>query len=292
MRRLAPAKVNLYLHVGPPATDGYHPIDSLMVFADVGDYVSMTDGDDAGLVVTGPFAEGLATEPTANLVVRARDRLLRERPGYTGRPGLELDKRLPIASGLGGGSADAAATLELLRQGLGLDLSDGLLAEIGLDLGSDVPACLRGRAVVATGRGEHLREPLAFPSLPAVLVNPGAPSPTGDVYRAYDQAICPAGADAPTWPKHLATPDDMAGFLATCRNDLQAPAVALQPVIGDVLAVLAGRPETRLARMSGSGATCFALCATPADASGLADRLAAAHPSWWVVACRLGGSPG
>jgi 4-diphosphocytidyl-2-C-methyl-D-erythritol kinase len=121
-------------------------------------------------------------------------------------------------------------------------------------------------------------------------VNPGAPSPTGDVYRAYDRAIHPAGADAPAWPDDLATPEAMARFLAGCRNDLQAPAMALQPAIGEVLSVLDDQPEVRLARMSGSGATCFGLCATQDHAAGLAARLARDHPSWWVGACRLGGS--
>ncbi len=288
LERLAPAKVNLYLHVGPPGPDGYHPLDSLMVFADIGDRLSILTGGEGGLAITGPFADGLPTGPD-NLIIRASELLARGR-SLTFRLG--LDKRLPIASGLGGGSADAAATLRLLNEAFELDLPEATLSAIGLELGSDVPACLNGRPAIATGRGERLQPAPRFPDLAAVLVNPGAPSPTGEVYREYDKAVSASGANAPLWPARFESAVAMAEFLRTCRNDLQAPAMALQPAIGQVLRLLAQQPEALLTRMSGSGATCFALCSTPEGAAALAARVAAAQPSWWVAACLLGGSAG
>jgi 4-diphosphocytidyl-2-C-methyl-D-erythritol kinase len=286
LERVARAKINLFLHVGPPDEDGYHPIGSLMVFADIGDNVSFVDGEGPGLSLTGPFATAL-TGDADNLVVRARDRLLAGRspvpPFY-----LALDKQLPIASGLGGGSADAAAALVVLSRALALDLTDAELHDLAARLGSDVPACLGSRSVIATGRGDRLAPAPPLPALAAVLVNPLRPSPTGAVYKAYDRAVALEGASLPVWPAAFAGPQDVAAFLACCRNDLQSPAVALQPAIADVLNALEGAPEALLARMSGSGATCFALCRSPADAAQLAGRLGAAHTHWWVKPCRLG----
>ena len=287
LERVAQAKVNLFLHVGPPDADGYHPIASLMVFADVGDQVSFVEGEGSGLRLTGPFAAPL-TADAENLIVRARDRLLAGRRRVWPPFHLVLDKQLPIASGLGGGSADAAAALTLLREGLALDVSDDLLHEIAAGLGSDVPACLGSRSVIATGRGDRLAPAPALPTLDAVLVNPLRPSPTGAVYKAYDRSLATQKAALPDWPAALANAEDVAAFLAGCRNDLQAPAVALQPAIAEVLGALGEAPETLLARMSGSGATCFALCRSRTNAVHLAGRLAATHPDWWVRPCRLG----
>jgi 4-diphosphocytidyl-2-C-methyl-D-erythritol kinase len=289
MERLAPAKVNLFLHVAAPGADGFHPLCSLMAFADLGDEVRLTPGG-AGLALEGSFAQGLEAEAD-NLVLRARDALLAAAGGPADF-GLTLRKNLPIASGLGGGSSDAAATLRLIRDHLGLDFDNAGLRKIAEGLGSDTPACVDPTPALAMGRGEILTPAPAFPDLPAVLVNPGVASPTGPVYRAYDRAVSPAGAAAPVWPADVASPARMAAFLETCRNDLEAPAMALQPAIAAALDEIVQAPEPLLARMSGSGATCFALCADAESALRLAKRLSKAHPAWWVRACTIGGSPG
>jgi len=285
LERLAPAKVNLFLHVGPPGEGGYHPISSLMVFADVGDEVALYAAPELEFTVTGPFATALAGEGD-NLVTRARDMLLAGgRP--TQRFGLRLDKRLPIAAGLGGGSADAAAALRLLADLEGLDPEHPKVRQIARRLGADVAACLIARAVVGRGRGDELSAAPAMPPLDAVLVNPGVPSPTGAVYAAFDALPAGPGTDLPALPPQIATAREAAQIFGAMRNDLEAPAIALEPRIGEALGVLARQPETLLARMSGSGATSFALTATAADAARLAQRVSAAHPDWWVRACRL-----
>ncbi len=288
----APAKVNLYLHVGPVGGDGYHAIHSLMMFADIGDALRMGPSSKMGLAQIGPFATSLEGGPD-NLVVRARDLLLAKAPigmraATTFR--LTLEKMLPIASGLGGGSSDAAATLRLLRRALNLDIGDEHLTALALRLGSDVPACLAAEPSIASGRGERLAAPPPMPDLAIVLANPKVPSPTGVVYRAYDMAPHARGADAPVWPAALTCPEQAADFLASCRNDLEAPAVRLEPAIGAALALLAAQPESLLTRMSGSGATCFALCVDRQSADRSAARLGSARPDWWVRAGTLRGA--
>ncbi len=284
---LAPAKVNLFLHVGPPAPDGFHPVCSLMAFADIGDQVRLEPGA-FGFRLAGEFGVGLEGEAD-NLVTRARAALAAQ-VGGEDEFGLVLDKRLPIAAGLGGGSSDAAAALRLMRDHLGLGLSDDDLRGLASALGSDTPACIDPRPWIAEGRGERLRPPPRFPALPVVLVNPRVASPTGPVYRAYDAAVSPKGADAPHWPKAFPTVAAIADALAACRNDLEAPAMRLNPAIATARDALAEAPETLLARMSGSGATCFALCAEPAAAVDLAARITQEHPGWWVKSGTLGGS--
>ncbi len=287
LRRLAPAKVNLFLHVGPLRADGYHPVCSLATFADVGDVVRLDPAEAMAFEVEGPFGGALADEAD-NLVTRARDLALAEHPGAPPFR-LTLEKRLPIAAGLGGGSSDAAATLRLIGEALGVGDTQAFEA-IARRLGADALMCLEARPVLAEGRGDDLAASPAFPDLPAVLVNPLQPSPTGAVYRGYDDAGAPGDADAPAWPADLPSIEAVAAFLAGCRNDLEAPAIALQPAIAEVLAALRGRPQTLLARMSGSGATCFAICAGPAERDALAAAMAAAHPDWWVQPCVLAGS--
>jgi 4-diphosphocytidyl-2-C-methyl-D-erythritol kinase len=289
---LAPAKVNLFLHVGPLGDDGYHPLASLVTFADVGDGVRVWPSHEPGFAVEGPFAEELATFPASdNLVVRARDAILATCPDDPPAFRLVLDKRLPIASGLGGGSADAAAALALIAHQLGWGWEQSpALEAMAAALGSDVPMCLAGAPALAEGRGDVLSFPTLFPDLEAVLVNPMKPSPTGAVYRAFDAAGAPGGADVPEWPEQIETPHAMARFLAGCRNDLEAAAISLQPAIAEVLAALKARPETLFARMSGSGATCFALCASERDRRDLAFAISAFHPTWWVQGCRLAGT--
>ncbi len=278
-REFAPAKINLLLHVGPIGADGYHPIHSLMAFTDVGDELRLDSADRMEFRMVGPFAGELGPAD-GNLVISARDALLAavSRPLDPFR--LTLDKRLPIASGLGGGSADAAAAMRLIRRVAGVNLSDQTLGEIARSLGSDVAACLHGRSTIAEGRGDRLSPAPNLPNLHLVLVNPGIPSPTAEVYRAYDCA--PGAADAPVSPETIATPAEAAAFLRGCRNDLEAPAVRLQPSIGEALAALAAQAETLLARMSGSGATCFALCADRAKARALTAQMAHLYPRWWV----------
>lgn len=283
----APAKVNLFLHVGPVEADGYHPLSSLMVFADVGDRVAVQPADALGFEVTGPFADALEASDD-NLVVRAARTLMARMGGPQPPFRLILDKQLPVAAGLGGGSADAGATLRLLRQALELPIQDEMLTAIAAELGADGPVCLWGQAALAGGRGDRLSPPPGLPEINAVLVNPRAPSSTGAVYRAYDAAGAPGDAEPPPLPAAFESPEELAAFLTYCRNDLEAPAVALEPRIGEVLETLRGEPETLLARMSGSGATCFALCAGDIEAEGLAERLEFMRPDWWVRRCRLG----
>lgn len=291
MERLAPAKVNLFLHVGPLGADGYHPICSLMVFADIGDRVRLSPAAAMAFEAVGPFAGALGAGAD-NLVPRARDRLLAELEVPAAPFRLTLDKRLPIAAGLGGGSADAAATLNLIAASLAASGADrpgeARLEDMARELGADVAACLGSRSVIAEGRGDRLTPAPPMPPLDAVLANPGAASSTEAVYRAFDAAPGPPRADRPGLPRAFQSALEVIDFARGRRNDLEAPALALQPLIGEALAALRAEPETRLARMSGSGATCFALCENSHDARRVADRLAATHPGWWVRACRLG----
>lgn len=285
----APAKVNLFLHVGGPDAEGYHPIASLMVFADVGDAVSIQASDAPGFETTGPFGMAIPAGDD-NLVLRAARAFHLAASGPLPPFRLLLDKRLPIAAGLGGGSSDAGATLRLLREAFAPGLTDPALEVLAAGLGADGAACLWGRPVLAQGRGERLSPPPGLPPLNAVLVNPGVPSPTGAVYRAYDAAVAPQGEAMPWMPQAFESAEEVAAWLtAATRNDLEAPAVALEPLIGHVLDLMRGEPETLLARMSGSGATCFALCASDIEAEGLVERIEAFRPDWWVRRCRLDG---
>jgi 4-diphosphocytidyl-2-C-methyl-D-erythritol kinase len=280
----APAKVNLFLHVGAADADGYHPLASLVAFADVGDAVAVERADRLSLTVTGPFGAGLAGED--NLILRALRAL--GRAAGIGEPPLAvtLDKRLPVAAGLGGGSSDAGAALKSAREVLGLTLDDAALAAVAAEIGADGPMCLFARTAWAEGRGEALTFEPNLPSLSAVLVNPGVPSPTGAVYRAYD-AGPGATPDRPAAPADWSV-EAVIDWLARQRNDLQAPAIGLEPVIGQALDAVAAAPGVALARMSGSGATVFGLYRDSRTAQATAQALAAAHPDWWVRACLLG----
>lgn len=284
----APAKVNLFLHVGPPAADGYHPICSLMAFADLGDEVAAYEAGGLELTLHGPFAAGLAAGPE-NLVLKAARALIAE----AGRPvapfGLSLAKRLPVAAGLGGGSSDAGATLRLLRELLAPEMADERLEAIAASLGADGAACLWGRPVIAEGRGELLAPAPKLPTLDAVLVNPGVPVATAEVYRRFDQAGRFGDVARPRAPEVFEDAVELAGWLSGQRNDLEAAAVAAAPQVGAVLDTLAAERKCLLARVSGSGGTCFALCAGDIEAESLAERLQALAPGWWVRRCRLGG---
>ncbi|MGQ3098580.1 MAG: 4-(cytidine 5'-diphospho)-2-C-methyl-D-erythritol kinase, partial [Brevundimonas aurantiaca] len=253
---LAPAKINLFLHVGPVDADGYHPLSSLVAFADVGDRVTVEPADRLSLTVTGPFGAGLAAEPD-NLILRAL-RALGQATG-TGEPPLRvtLDKRLPIAAGLGGGSSDAGAALKLARQALELDIDDVELEAVAGVIGADGLMCVRMRTAWAEGRGERLTDEQRLPPLHAVLFNPGVPSPTGAVYRAYDAGPPRAADHALARPAPPAdwSPAAVIDWLAGLRNDLQPPAEALTPAIADAVSAVAAAPGVALARMSGSGAS-------------------------------------
>jgi len=286
----APAKVNLFLHVGSLRADGFHPICSLMAFADIGDRLTAASTDRFELRIEGPTRDQ-APAGDDNLVTRAARALFAKAGIAEPTLRLTLHKSLPAEAGLGGGSSDAAAALRLLRTELGLVVSDDGLQAVAAQLGSDVPACLLARPVLAQGRGERLTPACGLPELPAVLVRPPVSASTAAVYRAFDEGhAAHASAHAQALPDGLGSPAAAAEFLLTCRNDLEAPAVALQPAIGEALDQLRSAPETLLARMSGSGSACFALCADDAAAAALADRLRALRPSWWVQVCRLGGS--
>lgn len=276
---LAPAKVNLYLHVGPLRPDGFHPVSSLMVFADIGDRLTLEPAEAFDFEVTGPHAEEVPADES-NLVLKAVRALLHALTLDPPRARLLLDKRLPVAAGLGGGSSDAAAALKLLRDHLGVGMPDAELERLAADLGSDVPACVRGRAVIGEGRGERLGPAPVLPSLPAVLLDPGVASSTPAVYRAFDEMAVGGAADTPEF-SDMSDVRDVARALAATRNDLEAPAVALQPRIGEALDLLRAQPEALFARMSGSGSSCFALCADDEAARALAARLPGAE------ACRL-----
>lgn len=271
----APAKINLALHVRARLPDGFHDIESLFVFAEHGDELSGEDAGELSFSVEGPFAAGLDDEPD-NLVVRAA-RALAEAAGTAHRAALTLTKRLPVASGIGGGSADAAAALRLLNRLWGLNWPIEKLLPIAADLGSDVPACLMSRTLFVAGRGERLAPmPAAdLAGLPILLVNPRAAVPTAAVFARWD------GIDlGPLGRSDLAA-------LATARNDLQPAAIGLAPVIGDVLAALDQAPGRLFARMSGSGATCFALFDDDRAMRAAARAIAQAHRGWWVLESRI-----
>lgn len=284
----APAKVNLFLHVGAPAPDGYHPICSLLAFADVGDRLRMAPADAPAFQVTGPFAGSLSGEAD-NLVLKAMRSLLLELRGPRPAVSLALDKVLPVAAGLGGGSGDAGAALRLLRQAWAPDLSDERLQALAAELGADGAACLWGAPTLAEGRGEILNPAPGLPVLPAVLVNPRVAASTAAVYGHFDELADFSATDFPALPEAFESVEEVAAWLSLLRNDLEPAAIAIAPAIGDVLSALADEPEALLARMSGSGATCFALCPSDIEAEQLAERIEAMRPDWWVRRCRLGG---
>lgn len=277
---LAPAKVNLFLHVGPVDGEGYHPLASLVAFADVGDRVTARRAEALSLTVEGTFSAGLGGDGD-NLVLRAL-RALKVEPGLA----LTLDKKLPIAAGLGGGSSDAGAALRLAAQ-LMEGVAEADLRAAALTVGADGPMCLNPVPAWAEGRGERLTPEPRLPPLHAVLVNPRVPSSTGAVYRAYDAGAV-AQADRPEPPTDW-SPRPVIDWLGRQRNDLERPALELQPAIGPAMEAVARSPGVGLTRMSGSGATVFGLFVDPAAADDAASRLSADHGDWWVVRTVLGG---
>jgi len=273
---LARAKVNLSLHVTGQRADGYHLLDSLVVFADLGDVITCDPAKALTLTLTGPESHGL-TAAEDNLVLRAARAL--DAPFGAA---ITLDKRLPVASGIGGGSADAAATLLALSRLWGLALPS---AEKVLALGADVPVCLAGHAARMQGVGERVSPlPHALPPAHLVLINPRVQVSTPVVFRGLARKDnAPMPADLPRMPSVA----ELAAFLATQRNDLEAPALVAEPVIGLAKAALGAQAGCHLARMSGSGATCFGLFADALTAGAAAGAIRAAHPTWWVEAAAM-----
>jgi 4-diphosphocytidyl-2-C-methyl-D-erythritol kinase len=275
----APAKVNLYLHVTGRRPDGYHLLDSLVAFADVGDDLIAEPAERLSLEVSGPEAASLAAGGVDNLVLRAA-RLLADHAGIGGGAALRLRKNLPVAAGIGGGSSDAAAALRALKRLWRIPIDDETLRALAAGLGADVPACLFGRGVWISGAGERLEEAGTLPEAGILLANPRGKLPTPAVFAARRGPFGGAGRFGPM-PRNAS---GLAHLLSLRRNDLTDAAIGLMPEIAAVLARLGGLAGALLARMSGSGATCFALFDDRAAAERARAALAAAEPLWWSAA--------
>jgi 4-diphosphocytidyl-2-C-methyl-D-erythritol kinase len=277
----APAKVNLYLHVTGRRGDGYHLLDSLVAFLDIGDRLRAEPATSLALTVDGPEAADLTAVGDDNLVLRAA-RLLADRAGIIAGAALHLDKHLPVAAGIGGGSSDAAAALLALKRLWRISLEDEAFCALGARLGADVPACLYRRAVWVGGIGERLEPAGPLPEAGILLVNPRRALPTAAVFAARRGPFGHVGRFTPVPNKASA----LARALIPCHNDLTEAAIGLVPEIAAALARLGRLPGSLLARMSGSGATCFALFANRGAAEEARAVVAAAEPQWW---CAAGG---
>jgi 4-diphosphocytidyl-2-C-methyl-D-erythritol kinase len=282
----APAKVNLTLRVLGRRADGYHEIESLVAFADVTDRLALAPGPGLALEVRGPNAAH-AGAGADNLVLKAANALAGLIPGLT-LGAFALEKKLPVAAGIGGGSTDAAAALRLLARANNLAGDDPRVYAAARATGADVPVCLDPRTRLMRGIGEKLSAPLKLPPLDAVLVNPGVAVATKDVFAGWRPAAGPGASLDAAAMAHLADPAQFLQFLQSQANDLETPAVALAPVIAEALAAFHVLPGCTVARMSGSGATCFALMSSAAAAAA-AKTMQAKFPDWWVRACALGG---
>jgi 4-diphosphocytidyl-2-C-methyl-D-erythritol kinase len=284
----APAKVNLTLRVLGRRADGYHEIESLVAFAGVGDRLSFAPGGALALNVRGPSA-AQAGETADNLVLKAA-RALADRLPTVGAGTFDLEKRLPVAAGLGGGSADAGAALRLLARTNNLAADDPLLYAAARATGADVPVCLDPRTRLMRGIGEILSSPFKLPPLQGVLVNPGVAVATKAVFALWKPPAAPVVPADLTVLVAMTRRDQLVRFLLSQANDLESAAIALTPVVADVLLALSSQPHCELARMSGSGATCFAVFASAAAAIKAAEAIHAEYPTWWVRATALGGA--
>jgi 4-diphosphocytidyl-2-C-methyl-D-erythritol kinase len=285
------AKVNLTLRVVGRRPDGYHELESVVAFADCADRLSLTPGPKLSLKTTGPLAQACG-ETTDNLVFKAA-RLLGKRVPELKLGDFILEKVLPVAAGIGGGSADAAAALRLLAQLNGIAVDDPRLVEAARLTGADVPVCVASRACLMTGIGETLL-PLAVPKMPCVMVNPRVPVPTQGVFQALglrNGDLLVGASDVilndRSWPDADRPIGKWIEAFAETGNDLQLPAISLQPVIAEVLSALGSAEGARLAQMSGSGATCFAIFENDVDARHAAQQVQRDHPAWWVHAGTL-----
>lgn len=282
----APAKVNLTLRVLGRRGDGYHELESLVVFADCGDRLSFVPRGDLVLVVGGPNAaqSGADADNLVLKAVRAASTLI---PDAT-LGAFALEKNLPVAAGLGGGSADAAAALRLVARAAGLAPDDARLFEAARVTGADVPVCVDPRTRVMRGIGEKLSAPLSLPPLPAVLVNPGVAVATREVFAGWTATAGPAPALDEAALAQAAGYAQVLKILLAQPNDLEAAAIVLAPAVAEVLLKLRALPGCGLARMSGSGATCFGLFPSAAEAGAATKILIGGHPDWWVRAVTLG----
>lgn len=291
----APAKVNLTLAVRGRRADGYHDLESLVVFASAGDELRFVPGGDGFRLTVRGRTGSQAGEAADNLVLKAARLLEAQVPGLTGGA-FTLVKRLPVAAGLGGGSSDAAAALRLLARAAGLGLDDPRIISAARATGADVPVCLEGRARFMRGTGHDLGKVLELPRQPALLLNPNVAVPTPDVFRALGFAAGQSGAPDPATTLEAAPPSGplaarrqaLLAAVVAGRNDLQPPAIAIQPIIAEALKRLEARPDCRLARMSGSGATVFGLFDTCRAAAAAARAIAAERPTWWVKPTMFG----
>ncbi|HEV2560636.1 MAG TPA: 4-(cytidine 5'-diphospho)-2-C-methyl-D-erythritol kinase [Rhizomicrobium sp.] len=283
LHQAAPAKINLFLHAGAQREDGYHELESLVVFTGIGDDLTFDNAGEAAdalsLDIAGPFAAALKNEPD-NLVLRAARAL-----GGHGGARITLTKNLPVASGIGGGSADAAATLRGLMQLWKLTVPPQALHDIALSLGSDVPVCLASAPAWMTGRGEHIQAVNLNVNTAMVLANPGMSVSTAQVFANLDDRTGMGAIN----PDRIRSTDELCEYLKDTRNDLEAPARELAPVIGDVLDALS-KSGALLARMSGSGATCFGIYEDDAAANKAASVISKAQPNWWVKPTNIASS--
>ncbi len=280
----ARAKINLTLRVLGRRPDGYHELESLVAFAGVGDEITLHVGAPVGVTLSGPFARAIDGE---NIAVRALRGLAEASPALT-LGSVAIEKRLPVAAGIGGGSADAAAVLRAVRRVNEPPASAVDWLSLAASLGADVPVCLASTAQLMWGIGRETAPLPPLPALPAVLVNPGVPLATGPVFQALGAPPAPARSAAPHVPEPFPDVASAAEYVRARGNDLEPVAMALCPMIGAVLATLGAEPGVLVARMSGSGPTCFALFGTSADAEAAAQRIQQRNSGWWVVATELG----
>jgi 4-diphosphocytidyl-2-C-methyl-D-erythritol kinase len=287
VQEFAPAKINLALHVTGRRDDGYYLLDSLVAFASAGDRLTFSEAEGFSLHISGPFADALGSAKD-NLVTKAARRWAEQAGSGAVPVAIQLEKNLPVASGIGGGSADAAATLRGLRRLWRFAGTDALLQETALELGADVPVCLAGISCRMTGIGETLSAVSNMPTFHAVLVNPMVPVATADVFRQLAVAKGTSGLAGLEALPSGGSEAEWIDWLARQRNDLEAPAVALEPAIAEVLTALRDSEGCLLARMSGSGATCFALYRDEACSRSAAERLAGDNPGYWIAATLLG----
>jgi 4-diphosphocytidyl-2-C-methyl-D-erythritol kinase len=273
----ARAKINLFLHIGERRGDGFHPVQSLAVFPELGDVLQAEAAAGLSLAVDGPFAGALGNEGD-NLVLRAA-KALPHQPVRGAR--ITLTKNLPVASGIGGGSADAAAALRVLSSLWDLNLDQTGLCAIGAQLGSDIPVCVVSEPRWMEGRGEILSPMTSLPRLPLLLVNPRVPVPTKDVFAALQNR---SGVDKKLPPGGFRDAADLLRFLDASKNDLEEPATRIQPVIGEVLTAISALPGALFARMSGSGATCFGIFPDDESCKRAGETLSAKHADWWIQA--------
>jgi len=276
---LARAKVNLALHITGQRQDGFHLLESLVVFPQIGDRIALEPAEALELSIDGPFARDLDGPNDANLVLKAVHGFAKAADMDVPALKITLTKRLPVASGIGGGSSDAATVLRLLEDMTGIFLTEDSLHRLALSLGADVPVCLEPEPQIMRGIGEHLSEGPGLPSCGIVLVNPKTGVDTPEVFKALEQRANPPLAGLPA---SFDTIDDLTAYLVTSRNDLQAPAIRVCPQISQVLAALQSDDRIVFSRMSGSGATCFGLCA-PEHTRALEADLRTAHPKWWIA---------